>query len=46
METRIKNNKKFTLKIPAIKVSESPMIGSQANNKDQIPYLLNCLDAD
>ena len=43
--TKIKNNKKFTLKIPAIKVSGSPIIGNQENSKDQIPNLLNLLEA-
>jgi hypothetical protein len=43
--TKIKNNKKFTLKIPVIKVSGSPITGNQENNKDQIPNLLNLLEA-
>ena len=43
--TKIINNKKFTLKIPAIKVSGSPTTGTQENNRDQIPNLLNLLEA-
>ena len=35
-----KKVKKFTLNIPAITVRGSPIIGTQANNKDQIPYFL------
>ena len=41
MATKIKNNKKFTFRVPAIKVSGSPMTGTHANNKDQTPNLLN-----
>tara|TARA_B110000967_G_C18396177_1_gene322305 strand:- start:248 stop:367 length:120 start_codon:yes stop_codon:yes gene_type:complete len=37
MVTKAKNNKKFILKIPATKVSGSPIIGTYTNNKDQIP---------
>jgi hypothetical protein len=43
--TKIKNKKKFTLKMPAIKVSGSPITGIHANNKDQTPNLLNLLEA-
>ena len=45
MVTKAKNNKKFTFKNPATKVSGSPMIGTHANNKDQTPNLLNLLEA-
>tara|TARA_B110000285_G_C14662905_1_gene396851 strand:- start:273 stop:416 length:144 start_codon:yes stop_codon:yes gene_type:complete len=43
--TKNKNNKKFTFKIPATEVSGSPMIGTHANNKDQILNFLNLFEA-
>ena len=46
METKIKNNKKFTLSIPARKVRGSPMIGVQVNNNIQVPSLLKYFEAD
>jgi len=44
-DTKIKNNKKFILKIPAINVSGSPITGNQAKSKDQTPNFLNLLEA-
>ena len=41
---KIKNNKKFTLKIPAIKVNGSPITGTHANNKDHLPNFLKYID--
>ena len=46
METKIKNNKKFTLNTPARKVRGSPMIGVQANNSIQVPSLLKYFEAN
>jgi|TARA_B110000971_G_C19537577_1_gene288743 hypothetical protein len=40
---KIKNNKKLAFKIPTIKVNKPPMIGIQANSKDQTSNLLNFL---
>tara|TARA_B110000261_G_scaffold137202_1_gene155523 strand:+ start:271 stop:477 length:207 start_codon:yes stop_codon:yes gene_type:complete len=44
-ETKNKNNRKFTFKISATKVSGSPMIGTHANNKDHTPNSLNLTEA-
>ena len=43
METKdkIKNSTNLTLSNPAAKVKGSPIIGTQANNKDHLPNLLN-----
>ena len=38
--TKVKKVKNFTLKTPAISVSGSPITGTQASSKDQIPYFL------
>ena len=35
--TNSKNSQMLTLKIPAINVNGSPIIGNQANNNDQNP---------
>ena len=45
MVTNIINNKKFTLKIPATRVSGSPITGSHENNREQAPNFLNLLEA-
>jgi len=45
VETKIKKIVNFTLKIPATIVIGSPIIGTQANNKDQMPNFLNQLEA-
>ena len=45
IETKIKNNIKFTFNAPATKVSGSPTTGIHANNKDHRPNLLNFSEA-
>ena len=42
--TKIMNSINLTLSKPATNVKESPIIGTQANNKDHLPNLLNHLE--
>ena len=42
--TKIKNSINLTISSPATNVKGSPIIGTQANNNDHFPNLLNHLD--
>ena len=41
IDTNNKNSKNLTLSSPATNVKGSPIIGTQANNKDHLPNLSN-----